>query len=239
MNRLTAFLAAMLLPALLAAAPPAPPAPAADEPPAAASAASAPAIEPPASDPAELESSEAAAWSISFSAYTYIVADEQAYIQPTLAVDHDWLHLEARYNYENRDTSSVWMGYNFSFGEDLTLELTPMLGGVFGETTGVAPGYEFTVGWKGFELYSEGEFVIDTEDSSESFFYTWSELSYSPVEWFRAGIVIQRTRAYETDFDIQRGLLVGLTFDTVSFTAYVFNPDESDPTVVLGLSVEF
>jgi hypothetical protein len=184
------------------------------------------------------ERAEEKKWAFSLSAYTYIVPDDNEYVQPTIKADYDWLHLEARYNYENQDTGSVWVGYNFSFGDELTLDFTPMIGGVFGRSEGVAPGYEFTLAWRGIELYSEGEFVIDTEDSSESFFYTWSELTYSPLEWLRAGIVIQRTKAYDTDFDIQRGLMVGLTWKQLDFAVYVLNPDD-DPVVVLGVSYEF
>jgi len=177
-------------------------------------------------------------WTFSLSAYTYIVPDDREYVQPTVKADRDWLHLEARYNYEDQDTTSAWIGYNFSFGDELTLDFTPMIGGVLGRTEGVAPGYEFTLAWRGIELYSEGEFLIDTEDSSDSFFYTWSELTYSPVEWFRAGVVIQRTKAYDTDFDIQRGLMLGVTFKQLDLAVYVLNPDD-DPTVVLGVSYEF
>src|SRR5687767_10575684 len=79
-------------------------------------------------------------WTFSLSAYTYIVPDDREYVQPTLRVDRGWLHLEARYNYEDLDTASVWLGYNWSIGEAVTLDLTPMIGGVFGDTNGVAPG---------------------------------------------------------------------------------------------------
>ena len=72
-----------------------------------------------------------------------------------------------------------------------------------------------------------------------SFFYNWSELTLAPVDWFRFGMVTQRTRLYQTDRDIQRGLLVGLSYKKVGFTAYVFNPDESRPTVVLAVGVNF
>ena len=82
------------------------------------------------------------AWSFSAAAATYIVPNDQEYVQPTFTADHDWLHLEARYNYENLETGSVWVGYNLSGGEKLEWELTPMLGGVFGNTTGIAPGYK-------------------------------------------------------------------------------------------------
>src|ERR1044072_1263305 len=70
------------------------------------------------------------AWSFSASASTYVVPDFQEYVQPTFTADRGWLHLEARYNYENLETGSVWLGYNFSGGEKLAWEFTPMLGGV-------------------------------------------------------------------------------------------------------------
>src|SRR4029077_18167800 len=87
------------------------------------------------------------AWSFSVSAYTYIVPDSREYVQPTFTADHNWLHLEARYNYEDLDTGSLWGGYNFSGGEKLAWEITPMFGVVFGQTTGVAPGYKGSLSW--------------------------------------------------------------------------------------------
>lgn len=175
----------------------------------------------------------------SLSAYTYIVPDDREYVQPTLALDHDWLHFEARFNYENLDAGSLWFGYNLAGGERLAWEFTPMIAGVFGETRGVAPGYKGSLGWWKLELYSEGEYVIDTEDSAESFFYSWSELSFAPWDWLRVGLAGQRTRLYESDRDYTGGLLVGFTFDRFDLTTYVFNPDESDPVVVIGVTFGF
>ena len=170
------------------------------------------------------------AWSFSASAYTYVVPDDREYVQPTFTADRGWLHLEARYNYEALDTGSAWVGYNFSGGEKLAWEFTPMIGGVFGDTTGIAPGYKGSLSWWKLELYSEGEYVFDTGNSSDSFFYNWSELTLAPVEWFRFGMVTQRTRLYKTDRDIQRGVLAGFSFKKVSLTGYVLNPDEDKPT---------
>ena len=81
-------------------------------------------------------------WSFAASAYTYVVPDDHDYVQPTVTADRGWLHLEARYNYEALDTGSAWVGYNFSGGETLAWEFTPMIGGVFGDTTGIAPGLQ-------------------------------------------------------------------------------------------------
>jgi hypothetical protein len=179
------------------------------------------------------------AWTFSASASTYVVPGGRDYVQPTVAADRGWLHLETRYNYEALDTGSAWLGYNFSGGDKLAWEVTPMLGGVFGDTTGIAPGYKGSLGWSKLELYSEGEYLFDTNSTSDSFFYNWSELTLAPVEWFRFGLVTQRTRVYKTDREIQRGVLAGFSFKRVSVNGYVFNPDESKPTFVFGVGVTF
>jgi hypothetical protein len=191
------------------------------------------------SPPLVLEDETEKAWSFSASVYTYVVPDQSAYAQPTVTADLGWLHLEARYNYEALETGSVWVGYNCAGGEKLSWEFTPMLGGVFGDIAGVAPGYKGSLSWWKLELYSEGEYVFDTGDSSESFFYNWSELTLAPADWFRFGLVTQRTRVYETDRDIQRGLLAGLSINKLDLTTYVFNPDDSKPTVVVAVAFSF
>lgn len=179
------------------------------------------------------------AWSFSLSAATYVLPDDRAYVQPTFTADRGALHLETRYNYENLDTGSVWLGYNFSGGDKLEWEFTPMLGSVFGDTTGLAPGYRLSVTYQKIELSSEGEFVFDRRNSQGNFFYNWTELSISPVEWFRLGLVGQRTRVEQTSVDIQRGLLVGFSYKKLDFTTYVFNLDQSKPTWVFSAAVSF
>jgi hypothetical protein len=179
------------------------------------------------------------AWSFSASALAYVVPDSQNYVQPTVTADHSALHLEARYNYENLHTGSAWVGYNFNGGEKLTWEVTPMLGGVFGDTAGVAPGFKGSLNWWKLELYGEGEYLIDTGDSSNSFAYEWSEFSLAPASWWRFGMVTQRTRAYKSDRSIQRGVLAGVSMKHLKLTAYFFNPDEDKPSFVFGVGVPF
>ena len=106
------------------------------------------------------------AWSFSVSALTYLLPDEPDYAQPTLAADHGRLHLEARYNYEGLHAGSAWAGCNFAVGSDVELALTPMIGVVFGDTSGVAAGYEASLLWRKLDLSSESEYVFDTGESS-------------------------------------------------------------------------
>ena len=170
---------------------------------------------------------------------TYIVPHTPVYAQPTLTADYAWLHLEGRYNYESLDTGSLWLGYNLSVGERLTLAFTPMIGGVFGAINGVAPGFKASLGYWKLELSSEAEYLFDTDDPSGNFAYAWSELTLAPFEWMHVGIVAQRTNAYETDVEIQRGLLAGVSYRWFSLTAYVFDIDRSEQPVVVSVGVDF
>jgi len=178
-------------------------------------------------------------WTFNASAYTYLLPDSENYVNPNFTADHGGLHLEARYNYEAQRAGSLWIGHNFKVGDKLALELTPMVGGVFGDLNGIAPGCNLSLSYWKVELSSQSEYVFDLEDRSGNFFYTWSELTYSPVDWFRTGLVVQRTKAYETELDIQRGLLAGFSYKKIDFTAHVFNFGWTDPTVVLAVGVNF
>src|SRR5262249_6569629 len=101
-------------------------------------------------------------WEVSFTLDGYLLPDGTDYASPIVAADRSGLHLEARYNYEDRRTGSLWAGYNFSAGEKLLFRITPMIGGVFGRTTGIAPGCEASLSYKRVELSISNEYVFDT-----------------------------------------------------------------------------
>lgn len=93
--------------------------------------------------------------------------------------------------------------------------------------------------WRRLQFSSEGEFLFAVDDTAESFFYNWSELSLAPAAWWRVGLATQRTHTYASDREVQRGLLVGFTYRALDSAVYVFNPDDSQPTVVVSVSVGF
>jgi hypothetical protein len=181
------------------------------------------------------------AWSFYGSLSGYVVPDDSDYLSPLLTADRDWFHFEARYNYESLETASMWLGYNFAcdLGEHWTLEFTPMVGGVFGDTSGVAPGWRLGLNRGKLDFTSEAEFVFDSESSADHFFYAWSELTWSFTDSFWVGLALQRTRAYQTDLDIQRGILVGFAVHDVEFTTYVFNWGWDDPLLVFSVGMNF
>jgi hypothetical protein len=182
---------------------------------------------------------EGSNWDFGAAVYAYFVPNDIDYMQPTFAADRLWLHLEARYNYEDLETGSVWLGYNYSIGERLTLTMTPLFGGVIGKTTGIAFGYQVAIDWWRLELLSEGEFLIDTGHGDDHFFYSWSELTLTPVDWLRFGIAAQRTRVFESERELQPGVLLGVRFGPVGVTGHVFDPDTRTPVVVVSVEAEF
>jgi hypothetical protein len=169
----------------------------------------------------------------------YIVPHDRSYISPTFSAEHRRLHLEARYNYEDQQTGSLWAGYNFSVGQKVVLNATPMVGGVFGKTTGIAPGYSVLLSRGKIQLSTQGEYVLNTRNRSKNFFYTWTELTYSPLDWARAGVVVQRAKVYQTDLDIQRNFFVGFSHKKLDLSTYIFNAGWTDPTIVLSVGLKF
>ncbi len=178
-------------------------------------------------------------WTFFLGGYGYLGGGDSAYGSAALSADRKWLHLEARYNYENLKTGSLWTGYNFIAGHELVFRLTPMFGVVVGRTTGIAPGYELSFAYKRLELYSEGEYVRNTKDKQDSFFYSWNELRYSPVNWLHFGFVDQGSKAHRTEFDGQRGVALGFSRQNIDYTIYTFISGSGGPSVVLALSYTF
>jgi hypothetical protein len=170
----------------------------------------------------------------------YSPPDQDNFLLVIATADRESLHLEARYNYEALDTGSLFAGWTFSGGDTLSYELTPILGAVFGDTQGFAPGFEASLAYGIADFYIEAEYLYDLENHEDSYTYAWSELGFSPLEWPRFGLVGQRTRVYSSDRDIQRGGFAQLVLGKATIGFYVFNPDDrADQLAILSLSAEF
>ncbi len=179
-------------------------------------------------------------WDFSATGMYYWPPDDDNFLLVIATADRGSLHLEARYNYEALDTGSLFAGWTFAGGDTLTYELTPMLGAVFGDTQGIAPGFEASLAYGITDFYIEAEYLYDTEVHEDSYTYAWSELGFSPWEWLRFGLVGQRTRVYRSDREIQRGGFAQLMFGKATLGFYVFNPDDdTDRLAVVSLGAEF
>jgi hypothetical protein len=177
--------------------------------------------------------------SYSLSTFIYLEQHARDYANPNVTANRGWLHLEGRYNYEALKTGSIWLGYNFRAGEKLKLEATPMLGGAFGDSTGIAPGYNISLTYKQFELTAQGEYFFDSGNQADDFFYNWTELSCAPTGWFRIGVAVERTKVVRTNSDVRRGPFIGFTRDKVDFTTYWLGPGSNESAFVFAVTVSF
>ena len=183
------------------------------------------------------DSSNSSEWN--FSVETDLYFTDPFTFLPIFIADKGNLHLEARYNYEDLKTFSGWVGYNFFGGDEFEYFITPMLGAAIGRTDGIAPGLEFTLGYAGFELYSESEYLFDFASSEYNFFYSWTDLTYSPLDWLWFGISGQMTKEFETELEIDRGLILGGSYRNFEITGYFYNAFTDDAFFMLALSIEF
>jgi hypothetical protein len=178
-------------------------------------------------------------WSGCGSSAFYALPDAANYLQPTAAADRGALHLEMRYNYEAQNSVSGFVGRNVAFGTSVVLQMTPMLGALVGDTTGIVPALKLDLAWNRLEFYTEAEYVIDVTHPSDRFLYSWSETSVWLTNRIRTGVVTQRTRAHQAPRDIQRGLLLGASMAKFEATVYFFNPDSDDRFFVASIGVTF
>ena len=190
---------------------------------------------PPTTPPPPPVAQEKAAWEFSLSAFYVNPPGEGSHATTILYADRGQLHLEGRYNYEDLDTFSLFAGWTFEVGDEARAAITPMIGGVFGDTTGVAPGLEVDATWKKLAFYAEAEYVFDTENHDEDYFYSWSTLMWHFNDALALGVVAERSRIVDTGLDIQRGLAVQFNPGRVGLALYAYNLGSDDEYVTLSL----
>jgi len=178
-------------------------------------------------------------WIFSAWAEVFIIPDEKDIFNPTFYARHQSLHLEGRYNYEDRNTVSTWVGRKFEFGQPVEFVFVPMGGIIFGNTNGMAPGLEMEIVYRKFDFYSEMEYVFDFESTQNNLFYMYSELAIRPIDALRTGIIAQRTKLVETEHEIQRGLFAEYYFKRFRAGVFYFSPFSSDNFWIASVSVDF
>ena len=90
--------------------------------------------------PALAAEPEARAISTSITGMFYAMRDQADFGVGIATLDRGPLHLEARYQYEAKDSASLFVGWTFAGGERLTYSVRPIVGVLAGRTQGVIPG---------------------------------------------------------------------------------------------------
>ena len=108
--------------------------------------------------------------SITVTGYYYAMRDQSDYGVGVTSLNRGALHLEARYNYEANRSASLFAGWNFAGGESVTFQVTPLIGGLFGEPYRLARTATADLEVPaGAEIVIEGEILAGTREPEGPF----------------------------------------------------------------------
>ena len=143
---------------------------------------------------------------------------------------------EARYNFDELNTFSLYAGRKFSGNGNLSWEATPLIGGLMGQMTGGSVGMNFGMDFKKLFFASQSQYSFSIENNTDKFFYNWSELGYNATSWLYAGVALQQTNIYKTIGKLEPGCMIGFSFSNWKIPLYAFNAAEQERYFVFGLN---
>ena len=177
---------------------------------------------------------------LSLEQYSFMGAGQSSLLAPVAHYEsrQKW-YAEARYNYEDMNTFSLYAGRTFSRQRDLSWSFTPMIGGMAGKLKGGSFGLNSELSYRKFNFSSQAQYSVSAGSRNDNFFYNWSELWYAPADWVYTGIALQHTRIYATNTLLDPGVLLGFSYNQWSFPVYSFNPFDSGRYFVVGINWEW
>lgn len=164
--------------------------------------------------------------------------------EPLTVTPQAWIYLkdyyfEARYNYEDLQTFSLYFGKSFYAGKKAAIEFTPMVGGVVGNLNGISPGFNFTLDYLRFTTGSQTQYTFDLKVPGNSFFWDWTNFSFGLGKHFGVGGSVQIYLPKEGENSVTAGPMVNYTFKNLQLEAYSYNFWESHPLWAIGVQYTF
>lgn len=146
---------------------------------------------------------------------------------------------EARYNYEEAQTFSIYGGRTFSRRKDLSFSITPVAGLVWGKLKGGSVGANLELDYGNLIFCSSSQYTFSPEDQRSDFFYVWSELGCQLTGNIYTGLALQQTRLLRTNWNWDPGLQIGFLINKWTFPLYIFDPMAGKRHFVLGVTREW
>lgn len=171
----------------------------------------------------------------------YFDEDGSFAIGPIAKLQHDKkLHLEVRYNYEEKRTVSFYVGKCFSEDSEFSYSIVPIIGGVAGRFNGWSGGLNLDLEYKNFYLSSQSQYTFSADDEVNNFYFTWSELGYQPLNWFYGGVALQETVFPQTNkYVTYPGFVIGFIYKKWTLPVYGFKTGENTQAFVCSIIFEW
>lgn len=143
---------------------------------------------------------------------------------------------EARYNYDEVNTFSLYAGRKFSRSGIVSWEATPLIGGLMGQMTGGSLGMNLGMDYRKLFFTSQSQYSFSIENAANKFFYNWSELGYTATSWLYAGLALQQTNVYRSLGKMEPGCMIGFSIKNWTIPLYAFNTTDEERYFVLGVN---
>ncbi len=178
--------------------------------------------------------------SASFQQYYYYYKGSPGTYAPIVSYEfNNNLYLEGRYNYEDINTGSLYIGKTFETSSALSVSFTPIAGAVFGFYKGASIGANLYVNYKRLNLSHQPQYTLSTAGKENNFLYSWSDLSLDLTDNIAVGVSAQHTKTTYEKSLLEKGVMLQFSFKNWSLPIYAYNPQSSDRYFLIGLNYEW
>ena len=155
---------------------------------------------------------------------------------------------EARYNYEDAKTVSLFWGHPFYVSKKMELEIIPTLGLSAGNFIGGSSALQLNAENDRFEFYSLNQYSLCFTDVNRSFFFNWSEAIYKFKKVVKLGAALQYTESMpqknweetaESTHQVDVGPVIGFEYKKFYLCGYFFNFWQPERHYAIGLTYRF
>lgn len=161
-----------------------------------------------------------------------------------LVIPQVWMYngdyyFEWRYNYEDINTMTWYIGRPFSNDEKLIYEIVPMAGISFGQTLGISFGLKLFAEYKGLSFTSEGQLTYVLKKNENSFVYNRSDISYWFTDHFGIGAAHQVYAIYADQAEHKGGPMLSFSFNAVDLQLAVLDFSKHEMMFYVGIGYTF
>ena len=172
--------------------------------------------------------------------YYYMGAYREFSVVPIASyqTSNNW-YMEARYNYEALNSFSLYYGKTFEKTAPVSYQVSPILGFVAGSLDGGSVGMNLEMDYNKLNFNTQSQYTFSIDKRSNSYVYSWSDLTYQLTDRFAAGVSLQQTKLYQVNGTFESGILVKAAYNAWTFPLYIFRPGTGNRYFVLGINYQW
>ncbi len=143
---------------------------------------------------------------------------------------------EARYNYDEDQTFSLYAGKTFVGKGDFAYAATPLVGGLIGKMNGGSLGMNIDLDYQHLFFSTQSQYTFSLQEKMNKYFFSWTELGYQATSWMYGGLAFQQTNGYGAEGKLEPGCMLGFSVKNWTVPLYVFSRRSGDAYFVLSVN---